>query len=865
VSKKSGRGRATRSKKGKSLVSKRLEQAVLLVILLSLPFLLVKQISPTGLTVSEAEIPTLAYSGPSEIVFHEKLTMDLSRYFEGDLTYLATTAEALDVHVDDHVLTVTASEGTHEITLIASDGESTVRIPINLTADILAEPTPIAYPLELASFFVTDELGIEIPATIDVNSRTVSLSYQPVGGRESYVVLFNVTPFSISNPLFIGPSSQNKITTDIVSLENIEISRAEIVLSKKSDVGVVYRCESLDIDLFICDEWITTEIPFEQNETHVWFVVDSVDAYAGGELSDDLGGESQILAVPEGGGDSTFVDVNSCGKLTQNSTVTADVSSTGTCFDIIADGAVLDCAGFTISYDSSGAGNGYGVNVTGRKQVTVKNCFIRDIDIGGIFGFGIFLNTTNDSIVLNNTIQTNGTQRNDGIRLQAGSHNNTVTNNTIRAEGTSSVNVGIHLISSSQNTISKNNIRTNGTIVNVGIRLFTSASNNTIVNNTINSDGVGIQLVTSTLNIISENTIQTNGTSSTTEGIVLSTASGNIISKNKIQTLGANNVDGIFIAASNNNTFIDNNITTNGTDSYGIRITSSSNLSFLGTRLIRPVEWIISETSTNLNNFTNTTFVTENGSIQINSSFNITGRQNINHSTLNISQNRAFLNTTALTFMNTSAQITLNDISFEAPIIKVDFDDGSGFGLCTPPQCVNESYDGSTFVFNVSSFTSYIAAEIGTPVIASVVLNSTFNSNFTGENLTAFVIDASDADGDDIKNITNWFVNGSSIMVLNMPFEGGSTSGVPGSNGTTKDYSPVGNTAEVVNATFNSTGGIDGFGAYLFDGNGDFITVKHNESLNPADGNIYILSVHGSILNPLTQTSTHCSPKTLPG
>jgi len=43
--------------------------------------------------------------------------------------------------------------------------------------------------------------------------------------------------------------------------------------------------------------------------------------------------------------------------------------------------------------------------------------------------------------------------------------------------------------------------------------------------------------------------------------------------------------------------------------------------------------------------------------------------------------------------------------------MRVDFDDDGTFEDCTAPQCVNESYNGSTFVFNVSSFTSYTAAE----------------------------------------------------------------------------------------------------------------------------------------------------------
>jgi len=118
------------------------------------------------------------------------------------------------------------------------------------------------------------------------------------------------------------------------------------------------------------------------------------------------------------------------------------------------------------------------------------------------------------------------------------------------------------------------------------------------------------------------------------------------------------------------------------------------------------------------------------------------------------------------------------------------------------------------------------------PSLVQVVLNSTLNTNLTSENLTAFFLNVSDVDGNGVKNITNWFVNGTSITLLNLPFEGGSTSGVPATNGTTRDYSPHANNAAVVNATFNSTGGYDGFGAYEFDGESTRLQIADSDSLS---------------------------------
>jgi len=101
--------------------------------------------------------------------------------------------------------------------------------------------------------------------------------------------------------------------------------------------------------------------------------------------------------------------------------------------------------------------------------------------------------------------------------------------------------------------------------------------------------------------------------------------------------------------------------------------------------------------------------------------------------------------------------------------------------------------------------------------VSNVVLSSTSGNNLEIDNLTVtFASAASDQSG--VKNITNWFINGSSIAVLNMPFEGGSNSTY------TKDYSGFLNHGEVYNGTiFNSTGGHDNFGAYTFDGVDDYI------------------------------------------
>ncbi|MBI2582036.1 hypothetical protein HYV87_02840, partial [Candidatus Woesearchaeota archaeon] len=116
------------------------------------------------------------------------------------------------------------------------------------------------------------------------------------------------------------------------------------------------------------------------------------------------------------------------------------------------------------------------------------------------------------------------------------------------------------------------------------------------------------------------------------------------------------------------------------------------------------------------------------------------------------------------------------------------------------------------------------------PTQATPLLNTTnVSSNNTHVNLTGINLSTADIDNDAVKNIYNWLLNGISIAVLNMPFEGVNST----SYNNTWDYSGYGNNGIIENATWNATGGYDGKGAYEFNGsNGIFIGFADTASLN---------------------------------
>jgi len=152
--------------------------------------------------------------------------------------------------------------------------------------------------------------------------------------------------------------------------------------------------------------------------------------------------------------------------------------------------------------------------------------------------------------------------------------------------------------------------------------------------------------------------------SNTQQGIRISSSSSNLIKSNSI---GASGVVDLEIISSEETQLIDQVLASYSLQNSGLIIKNSlyGVLKFLNTSM--------TETGENLS------------------------------ADIQVSNNLTFVNSSAQPGFNTSAEITLEGISFAEPQVIVDFNDDSVFEVCSSPQCNNLSYDGSTFVFNVSS------------------------------------------------------------------------------------------------------------------------------------------------------------------
>jgi len=142
-----------------------------------------------------------------------------------------------------------------------------------------------------------------------------------------------------------------------------------------------------------------------------------------------------------------------------------------------------------------------------------------------------------------------------------------------------------------------------------------------------------------------------------------------------------------------------------------IRLGSSNNLFSNIVFLHNATSLDLTNNSGSGNNLSNVEFRMAFGNIMFPGVIQLINETNITTDHFNISQNNAFLNSSNLTFLNTSAQITLTNITFLNPIVKIDVNDSGVFEPCNATQCVNISYNNGVFIFNVSSFTTYKAAE----------------------------------------------------------------------------------------------------------------------------------------------------------
>jgi len=217
-------------------------------------------------------------------------------------------------------------------------------------------------------------------------------------------------------------------------------------------------------------------------------------------------------------------------------------------FVVQIDNIVVDGAGYTLQ--GKGVSYSKGIDLTGRRNVTIRNMEIRK------FFFGIWLKTSSNNTIFGNNINLNKV----GIWLSDSSCN-TISGNNV----TANMDYNIYLEYSSSNSILGNSIAAHKVWVSYlyysffGIYLYHSSSNSISGNNVTNSD-YGIQISLSSNN----NTIFGNSIRNNTYGILIWKSSTNTIYGN--DAIG--NDYGIVLTKSSKNTIYHDNFMNNTKQAY---------------------------------------------------------------------------------------------------------------------------------------------------------------------------------------------------------------------------------------------------------------------------------------------------------
>jgi parallel beta-helix repeat protein len=244
-----------------------------------------------------------------------------------------------------------------------------------------------------------------------------------------------------------------------------------------------------------------------------------------------------------------------CGDvITQNTTLDSDVGPcAGTGLIIGADGVTLNLGGHRV-FGTPAPGEGAGILIEGRRNVSVTNGTVQFFDAGvAILGGGS--NRVGRIQALDN-VGSGATDFGDGIAV-SGSPDNLIAQNIVRGNGIYS-GIGIFGAASIGNVIDRNLVENNAILTSPtgpqqddGIRLEPFTSRSVVSNNRVYENGLdGIAIfASSTDNVLRRNDIRRNGAHNQVhrqgDGIaVFNRAQRNLIEDNRVFDNGAN---GIFL------------------------------------------------------------------------------------------------------------------------------------------------------------------------------------------------------------------------------------------------------------------------------------------------------------------------------
>jgi len=801
----------------------------------------------TGFATANTSIEPFSWAGPSEISLLYPTYVDLTYYYSKEnLTFIVPEEEGLIAKVENNILFILPPKEKRTLTLIVSDGISIERVFLNISSNIVQ--TPLAMPRDRVSITVRNKNG-DVHGLFSLNNQgggkfKVNITVPRTSLNPSWLLLNNVTAMSESLDVFVDTTVDQEVTTDVVLIENIDVSSADIGLNVYGNVSAVVQCEIFDKELFNCaDEWIATEIPFVIEEDVMKFTVDFFSAYAGGivqEIQPNVSAQDNV-SVQEPVAETVPTE-NQAVMGSQTMFYTAEFR-TGESFDL-ADDANVTFNG-SAAGDLAGIGLGSGdFNNDGADDVIIgaegadpggKNIAGQVYIFFGPLAQGQSFKASEANVTFNGTLASEdlmtgdgGDFNNDGIDdILLGSQGADLGGGANDEFGQAYIFFGPFTDGQGFLT-SAANVSFNGSLGDqlgrdVGVGDLNNDSLDDVLIAGFNADPSGTVTGGQAYVFFSP---FTNGQS-------FLTSAANVTFNGSFDD---DRVAGVGSADLNNDSADDMIVGSTSASPGGVNNGGQAYV------LFGPFS---DGESFNLSRDANVTF---NGS---------TANDNLGQTVDGGDFNGDGADDVLIGAVKADLGGGANDDFGQANVIFGPFSDGQSFIM---PTESNVTFNGSTagdqagFAVGSGDFNNdtrddiiigaaradpgglgdsgqaYIFFQLAVvntqPTLAEVILNSTLATNRTDENLTAHPLNVTDVD-----NVTvnfNWLVDGSSLTVLNMPMTG------PVDNGTdniTFDYSLQNHHAALGGGTiadhpfFNATGGPDGFGAYQFDGVNDHLII----------------------------------------
>ena len=449
---------------------------------------------------------------------------------------------------------------------------------------------------ETTGLYVDDANGNYIPASSfnctydgmnqgNIYANVMNGSVEIIGTAPSSIPGFVIGTRGLGYP-YNSITSQGKVSESVVDyapltqiiVENRpKLTVTKVVINDNGGTSAVS-----DFPLFVNNQSVTSS---QQNEfdSGTYFISETNLPGYSQTISGDCAADGTITL--ESGQVKSCIITNddiaptecTCGVLaTPNSvcTLTQNLTSTGTCFTVMAENVTIDCARYDIT--GSNARDTYGI-YSNQFNTTIKNCVISNFDRGIFFegvnngtisnivatatgdpGYAIILENSN----YNRLSNFNATSNTGFALIFISSSNNIISN----FNATSTNYFALYLFSSPSNILSNFTATSN---TNYALSL-SSSSNNILSNFTATSNDDALSLYASSSNTISNFT----ATSIQHNPVNLDSSSSNNISNGKL--ISGNGVYAhLFLRDSSGNRFYWNNFTS--TSSYYVQDLSGGN------------------------------------------------------------------------------------------------------------------------------------------------------------------------------------------------------------------------------------------------------------------------------------------------